>query len=308
VNERLDLSAAVSEARRAGKPIVALETSIWCQGLPHPTNVEAYRRVSEAIRETGAEPALLAISGGRVLVGMEEALLGQWCKSRHALKLGMRDLGWALATRQDGATTVSASLAICAAVGIDCFATGGIGGVHLGNPDPNHTAASLDVSADLEALARYPVLCVSSGAKSVLDIEATLERLETMGVPVLGWQTDSFPIFYARHSRFPIAHRVDDLDAVAQAFTAGRALGSQRGMLLAVPVPEKDALDRADVDAWVDEAVHEAFRIGKRGAALTPFLLERLHQRSNGATLKANVALAVNNARMAAQLAVLLAR
>lgn len=293
--ETFRFTAEVEQALSKDKPIVALESSIWCQGLPYPQNLDGARRVNATIRALGAVPAVLAVADGQVRVGLEDEELAIWCEWREARKVGMRDLGWALATRTSGATTVSACLAICSAAKLPLLVTGGIGGVHLG-PIP-------DISTDLQALGQFSVCVVSSGAKSILDIEATLEHLETLGVPVVGHGTDSFPVFYVGSSRWPLTRRLDDLHDVATAFRAQRALGLRQGMLVAVPVPPTDELPAAEVERWVQEATGEADRRGIRGQALTPFLLEHLHRQSQGGTLRANLALIENNARVGAGLA-----
>ena len=290
------MSDAVVRARERGLPLVALESSIWCQGLPYPENLEGARRVARAVEDEGAVPAVLAASGGEIRVGIDPDELADWCEARDAVKMGLRDLGWVLARGCRGATTVSASLAISHAAGIEVFVTGGIGGVH-------HGGRGHDVSTDLAALAEYPVCVISSGAKSILDIEATLERLETLGVCVAGYGTDRFPVFYAPGSRWPVTVRLDSVEEVAAAWRAARGFGLRQSMLVAHPVPREDGLDENRVDGWVAEATAEANRQGVGGKALTPFLLSYLANASDGATLHANLSLIVSNARLGAKIA-----
>lgn len=293
----LRIAPEVQSALDARRPVVALESSIWCQGLPHPQNIEGARRVAAAIRAEGGEPAVLALDDGYVLVGMAEDELERWCVARDALKAGMRDLAWILAMRRRAATTVSACVGICAAAGLPLLATGGVGGVHRG------ASETFDVSTDLDAMSRFPVLVIASGVKSVLDVGATLERLESLGVPVLGWRTDTFPVFYSPTSHWPMLSRVDTEAEVVRVLRAHRALGLPQGLLLAQAVPIEDGLDVDVVERWVDSAMAKARVLGVRGQAVTPYLLERLHEASHGATLRANLALVENNARLGARVA-----
>lgn len=286
----------VDAARHGGVPIVGLETSIWCQGLPYPQNLDGARRAIRAIEEEGACGALLAVSDGNIRVGLESDELAAWCRDQDAIKTGVRDLGWMLAGRCRGATTVSACLAICDHVGLPVFVTGGIGGVHRGGE-------GRDVSSDLLALASHSVCVVSSGAKSVLDIEATLEMLESLGVPVVGYGTDVFPVFYSPTSRWTVTTRVDDPREAAVTFLAAREMGLKQSTLVANPVPARDGLDFQQVDEWVSDAVVDAELRGVAGKAVTPFLLAHLHQASEGATLRANLSLIECNARLGARIA-----
>lgn len=289
-------SGEVVRARERGVPLVAMESSIWCQGLPYPQNLEGVRRVARAVEEEGALATVLGASDGEIRVGVDMEELAAWCEARDAVKMGMRDIGWVLARRCRGASTVSASLAIGAAAGIDVFVTGGIGGVHRG-------FGGNDVSSDLAALARHPLCVVASGAKSILDVEATLERLETLGVCVAGYGTDCFPVFYSPSSRWPVTVRFDTPDEVASAWRAARGVGLAQAMLVTHPVPAEDGLDEALVDRWVAQAMTEAERMAVSGKALTPFLLAHLHRASEGATLRANLSLIESNARLGATIA-----
>jgi pseudouridine-5'-phosphate glycosidase len=292
------VSADVADALGSGRPVVALESTIFSElGLPAPANGECLLRCVTAIEEVGAVAALTAVLDGEVCVGVDATL-------RHrvlgpARKVAERDLAVAVAQRWEfGATTVSASVAIAAAAGISVFATGGIGGVHRG------ADLTGDVSADLDALAHHPVIVVSAGAKAFLDLPRTLEYLETVGVPVLGWRHDWFPAFYVRSSGLPVAHRVDDADEVARVFEARSRPAS--GVLLAAPIPVDDELDADVLDSVVRRALDEADRAGMSGAAITPFLLARIAEATAGASVPANLALAEHNAAIAAEVAVAL--
>lgn len=298
----LSVDPEVDAALADGRPVVALESTIFSHlGLPSPANGDALERCLAAVRDGGAVPAITVVLDGVARVGIPEAeherVLGP------ARKVAARDVpvavgqGWPV-----GATTVSAALLLAARVGIAVFATGGIGGVH------RDVATSGDVSADLDAIATAPVVTVSAGAKVFLDLARTLEHLETAGVPVLGWRTDTFPAFTVRSSGLPVPHRVDDAHEVATIVRAGRQLGRPGGTLLAVPVPEADALPAEEVDAALVGALAEADRAGITGAAVTPWVLERIATATAGRSVPANLALAEHNAEVAAAVAVALAR
>ncbi len=296
---QLRISAEVQQALNSGVPVVGLESTIYSHlGLPSPSNQEALDRSTATVRENGAVPAITAILDGVPCVGLEleehERILGP------ANKTAERDISVAIAQKWAvGATTVSASLALCAAAGISVFATGGIGGVHLGSE------ATGDVSADLGAISYHPVLTVCAGAKAFLDIPKTVEFLETESVPVLAYQTDDFPMFYARTSGVKAPARVDTPAEVA-AIVANRIEWEQGGVLLAVPVPEADAIPTRDIQDAIDTALARARNI--QGAAITPFVLEQIAQITAGRSIPTNLALAENNASVAAQVAVELAR
>ncbi len=291
------LSVEVADALAAGAPVVALESTIFSHlGLPSPANAEALARCVGAIRAGGAVPAVTAVLDGVARVGVGEGdearILGP------ARKVAERDLGVALAQRWDvGATTVSASLALAHRVGIALFATGGIGGVHRGDRG--------DVSADLGALAAHPVVTVCAGAKAFLDLPRTLEELERIGVPVLGWHHDWFPAFYARSSGLPVPHRVESAGEVAAAFAARPR--PNVGILLTVPIPEPDELDQATLDAATADALAEADRLEITGPAVTPFVLARIASATAGRSVPANLSLAEHNAAVAAEVAVAIA-
>ena len=277
-------------------PIVALESTIFSHlGLPSPFNREALERCTSAVRAGGAVPAVTAVLDGVVRLGLSgdehERVLGP------ARKAAERDVAVAVGQRWDvGATTVSASVAIAAAAGVRVFATGGIGGVHRGSE------LTGDISADLDAIASHPVITVSAGAKAFLDLPRTLEFLETAGAPVLGWQHDWFPAFYTRSSGLPVPHRVESAEEVARIFAARSRPSS--GVLLTVPIPPADELDPAELDGVLTDALAECERAGIVGAAVTPFVLGRIGEATEGRSVPANLALAENNAVVAAQVAV----
>jgi pseudouridine-5'-phosphate glycosidase len=292
-------SEEVRAALNAGQAVVALESTIFSHlGLPSPHNRDALERCTAAVRAGGAIPAVTAVLDGVVRAGLTDAeherILGP------ARKAAERDVAVAVGQRWDvGATTVSASVAIASAAGVSVFATGGIGGVHRG------AALTGDISADLDAIATHPVITVSAGAKAFLDLPRTLEFLETAGAPVLGWCHDWFPAFYTRSSGLPVPHRVESADEVARIFAARSRPSS--GMLLAVPIPVEAELDAADLDRVLQEALDDCERSGVSGAAVTPFVLGRIGAATEGRSIPANLALAENNAAVAAQVAIAIA-
>jgi len=286
----------------AGRPVVALETAVLTHGLPRPHHLDAITRMSAAVRRGGAAPAVIAAMDGRLNVGLDPAQLGRLAASTTARKLAARDLALALADRTCGGTTVSATLVAARLAGIRAFATGGIGGVHRG------WQRRLDVSGDLLELARTPCVVVSAGAKSILDLPATLEALEALGVPVLGWRSERLPRFYTRGLDDLKLPRVDDLERVAELCRLRwGALGQPGGVLLANPIAEEHALDDATLEAAIEAAVERARAQQIHGAALTPFLLSALEAATEGRSVAANLALLEANAHLAAQLAVHLA-
>jgi len=294
-----DLSPAVAEALASGRPVVALESTIFSNlGLPSPANAEALDRCVKAIEATGAVPAITAVFDGRARIGLDPTEHGRILGT--ARKAAERDLAVAVAQGWEfGATTVSASVALAAAGGIAVFATGGIGGVHRG------VDATGDVSADLDAIAAHPVVTVCAGAKAFLDLPRTLEHLETAGVPVLGWRHDWFPAFYSRSSGLPVPHRVESAAEVA-AVLANRSRVST-GVLLTVPIPEAEALAEEDLAEALDQALADAAAGGITGAGVTPFVLARIAAATGGRSVPANLALAENNAAVAAEVAVAIA-
>ncbi len=295
---KLAVSPEVAAAIAARRAVVALESTVIAHGLPRPQNLEAARALEEEVRGLGSTPATIAIADGQAVVGADDALLVRLAEDPAVAKVSLRDLAPVLARRGLGATTVAATAEIAARAGIAVMATGGIGGVHRGGE------RSFDESADLEAIARHPVCVVCAGAKLVLDLALTLERLETLGVPVVGYGTDELPAFYVRSSGLPLAHRVDD--ALAAARVAREQLARGAGIVIAVPIAERDALDRREAEAEVARALAAAERQGIRGAALTPFLLAQLSDATGGRSLAANMSLLRGNARIAAQIALAL--
>jgi len=294
---QITLSEEVREAIASGRPVVALESTIYSHlGLPSPANEAALTRCLAAIRANGAVPAVTAVMDGVARVGLEaeehERILGP------ALKTAERDIPIAIAESWPvGATTVSASLALCARAGIRVFATGGIGGVHLGSETTG------DVSADLGAIARHPVITVCAGAKAFLDIPKTLEMLETLSAPVLGYQTDEFPMFYSRRSGSAVPARVET-PAAAAAVIAARIAWDAGGVLLAVPIPAEDEIPATEIRAALATALERAAAAGIRGPAVTPFVLEQIARVTEGRSIPANLSLAENNAAVAARVAV----
>lgn len=296
---RLDVQRDVASQIASRGPVVALESTVIAHGLPRPLNLETARAMENEIRGAGAVPATIALADGAAVVGANDALLTRLATEEHVQKVSLRDLAVVTARRVLGATTVAATVEIAARAGIGVMATGGIGGVHRG------AERSFDESADLEAIARNPVCVVCAGAKLVLDLGLTLERLETLGVPVIGYGTDELPAFYVRSSGLPVAHRANDALAVAR--IAREQLARGAGMVVAVPIAAADALDRDEAEAEVARAVASAESRGVRGAALTPFLLASLGDATSGRSLRANVSLLRQNARVAAQIALALA-
>jgi len=298
----LDFSPEVAEALAAKKPVVALESTIITHGMPYPRNVETARSVEEAAREMGAVPATIAVIDGRFRVGLsgdEIARLGELTGG--VVKASRRDLAPVAARKGSAGTTVAATMFIASLAGLEVFATGGIGGVHRGAEE------TFDISADLGELARTRVAVVCAGAKSILDIEKTLEYLETQGVAIVGYRCDEFPAFYARSSGFKLEHRCDGLRDLARMIRLQREIGPG-GLLIANPIPEDHALDEAAIEQRIAEAVADAKAQGVGKKEATPFLLKRVFELSEGKSLEANIALIRNNAMLAAQAAAELAR
>lgn len=289
----------VRQAMRAAQPIVALETAVLTHGLPHPTNLEAVQAMQQAVRDGGAVPAVLGILDGQLVVGLSDNQLEQLATRDNVAKASARDLAPILTQRGSAGLTVAGTLAVCRNLGLRVFATGGIGGVHR----DWHTTA--DISADLAEIANTPCCVVCSGAKAILDIPATLEQLETLGVPVLGYQTDRFPQFYSCGSdEYRVPHRVDDVQQVARICdTHWRGLRRTSGVLLANPVPESAAIDQDDMERAVNQAVQQTAAQHIRGPALTPFLLTAVAQLTAGRAMQANLALLESNAALAGTIA-----
>ena len=303
MNSYLSMSDEVRQALADGKPVVALESTIISHGMPYPQNVETAMRVEQTIRDHGAVPATIAIIGGKLKAGCtaeEIEYLGK--KGQAVIKASRRDLPVLLARGEDGATTVTTTMMIAAMAGIRVFATGGIGGVHRG------AETTMDISADLEELAQTQVMVICAGAKSILDLGLTLEYLETKGVPVIGYGTDELPAFYTRHSGFGVDYRIDSPQELAKAFKVKQDLGLQGGMLVTNPIPEQYSMPAKVINNAIDEAIAEAQRLGIKGKKTTPFLLAKIKDITGGDSLAANIELVLNNARLAAQTAVALAK
>lgn len=295
MNQYLSISPEVQEALQAGKPVVALESTIISHGMPYPQNVETALRVEQTIRDNGAVPATIAILGGKLKAGCtaeEIEYLGK--KGTEITKASRRDLPVLLARGADGATTVTTTMIIAAMAGIRVFATGGIGGVHRG------AQQTFDISADLEELAQTPVMVICAGAKSILDLGLTLEYLETKGVPVIGYRTDELPAFYTRHSGFRVDYRIDTPEELAAAFQAKTACGLKGGMLVTNPIPEQYSMPEDVINAAIGQALAEADKKGVHGKQCTPFLLAKVKELTGGDSLEANIRLVLNNARLAA--------
>ena len=294
----LNVSPEVKAAVAAGKPVVALESTIISHGMPYPQNVETALNVEKIIRENGAVPATIAIINGRITVGCtkdEIEYLGK--KGLAVTKASRRDLPVLLARGEDGATTVTTTMIGAAMAGIPVFATGGIGGVHRG------AETTMDISADLEELAQTPVLVVCAGAKSILDLGLTLEYLETKGVPVIGYKTKELPAFYTTHSGFQVDYRLDTPKEIADAFRVKLDCGLTGGMLVTNPIPDEYAMDLDYINQNIDEAIEEAKKLGIHGKETTPFLLDKIQKLTGGSSLKANIQLVYNNAKLGAEIA-----
>ena len=291
------LSTEVQAAMASGAPVVALESTLITHGLPYPLNLETALAMESAVRESGAIPATIAVLKGQLSIGISRAQIDALANAPagSVRKCSRRDLPIAIALKQDGATTVAGTMIVAAMAGIKLFATGGIGGVHRGQPQ--------DVSADLLELGRTPVAVVSSGAKSILDLPLTLEVLETNGVPVIGYQTDCLPAFYSAQTDLPIDQRVDTAQEAAAIINAADAIDARHGLLITVPVPADKALDAASAEAAIQQATDEAHDSGIAGNEITPYVLARVAELTGGASMAANIALLVNNARVAGQIA-----
>ncbi len=289
------ITPAISAAIKNLKPVVALESTVITHGLPVPTNLELARNMEQIVTEGNALPATIAVLDGRVHVGLEEDELEKLATSRETHKISARDFGPAAAHRWDGGTTVAATLIACRMTGIRVFATGGIGGVHRGS--------NFDVSADLMELGRSQVIVVCAGAKSILDLSATLEVLETQGVPVIGYGVDEFPAFYSTTSGLRLESRVETPEEVALVAKAHWMSGLKSAVLVVAPPPPVDAISPQVVEAWITRAEKEARQTGVHGNTVTPFLLSRLAEISGNSTLKTNLSLLKNNATIAAQIA-----
>lgn len=296
----LHYSEEVLDALNEKKPLVGLETAVVTHGLPYPTNVELAQAMENVIRQEGAIPATVGVLGGKAQIGMNREDILLLAQDRDVIKVSRRDFARAAARKLNGGTTVAGTVTALYLAGINVFATGGIGGVHRDAP--------FDISADLPTLAQTPVLVVCAGAKSILDLPATLEKLETLSVPVVGYQTSLFPAFYSRSSGLPVTTSVEDPEEAAFLAKSHWEMGLESAVLLAVPPPMQDALPEDQMQEAVDQALQEAEEHQIHGQSVTPFLLKRVSELTGKASLTANLGLLLNNARVAARTAVELAK
>ena len=297
MNRFVRLSAEAAEALAAARPVVAFESTIISHGMPYPRNVRTALDAEAIAREAGVVPATIAVLDGRIAVGLDRAEIERLGTEQGLLKISRRDLSAALALGKSGATTVSATMLAARMAGIDLFATGGIGGVHRGATE------SFDISADLSELACTPVCVVSAGAKAILDLPKTLEVLETLGVPVIGYRTSEFPAFYSRSSGLSLALRADTPAEVASILRAHRALGLPQGVLVANPIPQEWEIPRARMEEHIARALSDLAARGVRGKEVTPFLLSRIVELTGGDSLETNVHLFHANVRLACEIA-----
>ena len=298
LHEYLKISPAVQKALDEGRPVLALESTIISHGMPYPQNLETARLCEAEARKHGVEPATVAIIHGKLCAGLTDEELEYLAKAGPMVaNTSRRDLPILAARGADGATTVAATMIVAAMAGIRVFATGGIGGVHRG------AEVTMDISADLEELARTPVAVVCAGAKSILDLGLTLEYLETKGVPVLGYRTETLPAFYTDESDFKVDYRMDSPEEIAAAVTAQRDMGYPGGMLITNPIPHQYAMPKDVIDAAINQALAEAKEQGVKGKATTPFLLARVCELTGGESLKSNIKLVLNNVALGAQIA-----
>lgn len=302
MKEYLQISSEVKKALEDGKPVVALESTIISHGMPYPQNVETALRVEEIIRGKGAVPATIGIINGKLIAGLTSEEIDYMGKTSGIAKVSRRDIPYIVSSGKDGATTVASTMIIAGMAGIKVFATGGIGGVHRG------AETTMDISADLEELSQTDVAVVCAGAKSILDIGLTLEYLETKGVPVLGYKTDELPAFYTRKSGFPVDYNMDSPKGIADLLRVKWELELHGGVVVANPIPEEFSMDQSFITGIIEKAVVEAQEKGIKGKDTTPFLLAKIKEITGGDSLAANIELVYNNARLAAQIAVELAK
>ena len=291
----LSYSSETKRAKQEKHPLVALETAVVTHGLPYPVNLKLAQDMEEEVREQGAVPATIGVVDGEVCIGIEPEQLHKLAEAKELLKISRRDFSGAIAKGLSGGTTVAGTLTVVPKAGIRVFATGGIGGVHRDAP--------FDISADLPTLAQTPAIVVCAGAKAILDLPATLEYLETMAIPVIGYKTDEFPAFYARTSGLPVSIRAENVKEIAKIANAHWEMGVKSAVLVVVPPPEHDALPEDAMEAAINQAMSEAKAQNVRGQQVTPFLLSRVSELTGKASLKANLSLLLNNARVAAQIA-----
>lgn len=299
MNKYLDIHPEVAHALKHHLPVVALESTIISHGMPYPKNVETALLAEQTVRNEGAIPATIAIVGGKLKVGLTPDEIDTFGKKGLSIiKVSRRDIPYVLSQGLDGATTVSATMIIAALAGIQVFATGGIGGVHRG------ASTTMDISADLDELAMTSVAVVCAGAKSILDIGLTLEYLETKGVPVIGYQSDTLPAFYTDSSDFLVPLRLDNPNAIARLLRSKWELGLKGGAVIANPIPKTHAMDKAVIESVIQEAIADMNRLGITGKETTPYLLSRIEQITSGKSLEANIALVLNNCKLASQIAI----
>lgn len=298
MEQYLTFSQEVLEAKEAGKPIIALESTIISHGMPYPQNVQTAREVEQIIRDGGAVPATIAIIDGKIKIGLSDEELEMFGQAKDVAKASRKDLAYLIATKQKGATTVAATMICANLAGIELFVTGGIGGVHRG------AETTMDISADLEEIAQTDVSIVCAGAKSILDLGLTLEYLETKGVPVVGYGTDYLPAFYTRTSPFKLEIRIDEPETAGSLLKAKKDLQLKGGVVFANPIPEEDAMEEEFITSIIEKALKEAEENGIHGKEVTPFLLGKVKDLTEGKSLDANIALVKNNARVGAAIAV----
>ena len=298
MNKYLDIKDEVKQALKEGRPVVALESTIISHGMPYPKNVETALRVEQTIRDNGAVPATIAIIGGRLKVGLTSEDLEYFGKKGPAItKVSRRDIALIAARGQDGATTVAATMIIAAMAGVKVFATGGIGGVHRG------AEKTMDISADLDEFTKTPMIVVCAGAKAILDLNLTMEYLETKGVPVFCYRTDELPAFYTKSSGIKAPNRADSPKEIADIFNAQQALGMNGGILVTNPIPDQYSMDPERINAAIDQAIKEMEKAGIHGKETTPYLLDKVQKLTGGDSLESNIMLVLNNAELAAKIA-----
>ncbi len=298
MNQYLDIAPEVQKAIDEKRPIVALESTIISHGMPYPKNVETALLVEKTVRENGAVPATLAIIKGRLKVGLTSDELEYFGKKGTAItKASRRDIPYLVANKADGATTVAATMIIASLAGIEVFATGGIGGVH------REAQTTWDVSADMEELVKSPVIVVCAGAKAILDLNLTLEYLETKGVNVIGYQTEELPAFYTRESGLKVTYRLDTPKEIALLWNTQKALNLGQGLLVTNPIPQEMSMDKTYIENQIEIAIKEMNQLGIKGKETTPYLLDKIQKLTGGSSLESNIALVLNNARLASQIA-----
>ncbi|MFT4677945.1 MAG: pseudouridine-5'-phosphate glycosidase [Flavobacteriales bacterium] len=297
MKDYLNIEEEVADALSEKRPVVALESTIIAHGMPWPTNLELAHELHQLVRDNGAVPATIAVADGKVQIGLSNERLEQIASASDCVKISRRDMAWAIATKQLGATTVATTMMGASFAGISWFVTGGIGGVHRG------VAESWDISADLAELSHTPVAVITAGAKSILDIPKTLEVLESLGVPVLGYKTSSFPAFYCANSGCLVDHKMDSVKEIVDVFEAQKALNIKQGIIVANPIPQIASIDASQIESAIDLALEEAAAQNVTGKQLTPFLLARMNDLTRGKSLAANLALVKNNAVLGAQCA-----